>query len=134
MIEKQLDKVSQIVFEVTDKRNLNCRYCAYGELYANYDERETSFMDFDTAKSVLDYFISRWNDNPYKSKEQHVFISFYGGESLLGRMFIKEVVAYVEDNFPSFVKYTFSMRTNAVLLNKYMEYLVGKFLIIIVII
>lgn len=125
-VAKQLNKVSQIVFEVTDKCNLNCRYCAYGELYANYDERESSFMDFDTAKSVLDYFIGRWNDSPYKNKEQHVFVSFYGGEPLLGGAFIKEVVAYVEDNFPSFVKYTFSMTTNAMLLNKYMDYLVDK--------
>ena len=30
----------QLVFEVTDACNLKCKYCAYGELYNDYDKRE----------------------------------------------------------------------------------------------
>lgn len=32
-IKKQLANIKQIVFEITDACNLNCKYCSYGELY-----------------------------------------------------------------------------------------------------
>lgn len=38
-IKRNLINLSQIVLEVTDLCNLNCKYCAYGDLYKGYDPR-----------------------------------------------------------------------------------------------
>ncbi len=35
-IKQNLIILSQLVFEVTDYCNLNCKYCGYGELYQGY--------------------------------------------------------------------------------------------------
>lgn len=50
-------------------------------------------------------------------------MSFYGGEPLLKFDFIKEVVDYSKTNWP-IQSFEYRMTTNAVLLNKYMNYLV----------
>lgn len=125
MVDKQLDNISQIVFEVTDGCNLKCKYCAYGELYANYDKREDSFMSFKSAKLIIDYFVDRWNKSR-SNDPRMIYVSFYGGEPLLNMQLIQQVVKYVEDVFPSNIKYVFTMTTNAVLLNRHIDYLVDK--------
>lgn len=38
-VKHNLINLSQLVFEVTDDCNLNCYYCAYGDLYNGYDIR-----------------------------------------------------------------------------------------------
>lgn len=38
-LKEQIFNTHQIVFEVTDRCNLRCHYCGYGELYDNYDKR-----------------------------------------------------------------------------------------------
>jgi uncharacterized protein len=35
MIEKNLEKLYQLTFEVTDACNLNCKYCGYGDFYGS---------------------------------------------------------------------------------------------------
>lgn len=125
-VERALDDIHQIVFEVTNQCNLNCKYCAYGELYSNYDVRDNAYLSIEKGKKVLDYFISRWKQNPPRSYKREMYVSFYGGEPLLNMDFIKEMVAYVESNFPKEINYQFSMTSNAVLLQKNMDYLVAK--------
>jgi uncharacterized protein len=39
-----LANLPQIVFEVTDACNLKCKYCAYGEFYDDYDQREGKML------------------------------------------------------------------------------------------
>ena len=62
-----------------------------------------------------------------------MYISFYGGEPLLNFEFIKEIVEYVEQKMICKHRtFAFSMTTNAMLLNKYMDFLVKhKFHILI---
>jgi uncharacterized protein len=39
-IRLALANLPQLVFEVTDACNLQCKYCGYGEFYDDYDSRE----------------------------------------------------------------------------------------------
>ncbi len=125
-VESSLDDIHQIIFEVTNRCNLNCKYCGYGDLYSNYDVREDVDMSLEKGKKVLDFFIARWKLRPPRSYKREMYVSFYGGEPLLNMPFIKEMVAYVEANFPKEINFCFSLTTNAVLLQKNMDYLVEK--------
>jgi uncharacterized protein len=51
---------------------------------------------------------------------------FFGGEPLLNMEFIKQIVNYLEENPCSVRYFTFSMTTNSILLERYMDYLVEK--------
>ncbi|MCL1969258.1 MAG: 4Fe-4S cluster-binding domain-containing protein, partial [Bacteroidetes bacterium] len=78
------------------------------------------------AIKLLDYLVELWNSEQNVSSNRNVNVSFYGGEPLLNMEFIKQVVAYLEEaNCPS-RHFIFSMTTNAILLERYMDYLVEK--------
>jgi len=116
----------QIVFEVTDLCNLNCTYCCYGKLYDGYDKREGKRMSFDDVKTILDYLIKIWKENYVPGLTHPLTIGFYGGEPLLNMPLIKKIVAYLENTKKTGKKFFFNMTTNALLLDKYMDYLVEK--------
>lgn len=120
-----LANLPQLVFEVTDACNLKCKYCAYGELYNDYDERENKMMSVSQAIRLIEFLNQYWVSERNTSAKSFMYISFYGGEPLMNFNFIKEVVEYVEKrlNCPR-RKFLFSMTTNAILLHKYMDYLV----------
>jgi uncharacterized protein len=124
-IEEALLNLKQITFEVTDACNLKCKYCGYGDLYFGYDKREDNFLDFDKVKTLLDYLVELWKNKKTISQTPKTYISFYGGEPLLNMDLIKQTVSYVE-NLNINRNFIFSMTTNAVLLDKYMDYLVEK--------
>lgn len=44
-----------LAFVVTDKYNLRCRYCAYGDIYVDYDARIDENLSSYKAKQVLNY-------------------------------------------------------------------------------
>ena len=121
-----LQRLSHIVFEVTDKCNLNCKYCAFSELYRKYDKREGTNILFTSAKLIIDYLFELWKNGCVEGSNHEVTISFYGGEPLMNVRFIKQVIEYVEGLEKIGVIYIYSMTTNAMLLNKYMDYLVEK--------
>ena len=124
-IKHQLSNLRQLTFEVTDACNLSCKYCAYGELYSDYDRRENKKMSFSVATQLIDYLIALWNSEQNYSAGRNVYISFYGGEPLLNMPFIKSVVDYVEKMDCRHRRFTFSMTTNALTLDKYVDYLVA---------
>lgn len=130
---KNIANLSQLVFEVTDACNLNCRYCAYGEFYDNYDLREKKKLSVQKAKKLIDYLNKFWTSNYNLSSNSIMYISFYGGEPLLNFKFIEEIVSYVKNiQKHSSRNFIFSMTTNAILLNQYIDYLVeNKFHILI---
>jgi uncharacterized protein len=122
----ELANTNQVTFEVTDTCNLNCRYCGYGEFYDNYDQRSNKKMGFVIAVRMLDYLANLWKTEINTSQKKNVYISFYGGEPLLNMEFIKKVVDYVEHiDCPTRI-FTFSMTSNAILLNRHMDYLAEK--------
>ncbi len=126
LINYQLANLSQLVFEVTDACNLNCKYCGFGEFYGNYEVREDKNLSIEKALTLIDYLVGFWNTTQNASARRNVYISFYGGEPLLNMPFIKAIVSHVEKLDCKHRFFTFSMTTNALLLSKNMDYLVEK--------
>ena len=48
-----------ITFEVTERCNLNCKYCAYGENFEWFDKRGNKDLSFNKVKVLLDYFLKQ---------------------------------------------------------------------------
>lgn len=123
-ITYQLSNLKQLTFEVTDACNLNCQYCAYGELYSDYDKREDKRFNLSAAIKLIDYLAPFWNSRQNVSTNHSIYISFYGGEPLLNMPFIKSVVKYIKGLHCPRIDFLFSMTTNALLLERNMDYLV----------
>lgn len=125
-IEYNLQHLPQIIFEVTDACNLRCKYCAYADLYDGYDKRENQKLPFHKARLILDYLHEVWRKNYAKDITNPFTVGFYGGEPLLNIPFIKQVMEYVECLEQTGKKIHYSMTTNAMLLDKYMDLLAEK--------
>jgi uncharacterized protein len=123
-IKNQLANLRQVTFEVTDACNLKCEYCGYGKFYGDFDKRTDKFLSFSAAKGLLDYLFEFWNSNLNTSSNKLTYISFYGGEPLLNMDFIKKVVHYIKENNHTQNRFVFSLTTNALLLNKHIEFFV----------
>lgn len=115
----------QLVFEVTDACNLKCKYCAYGDLYYGYDERDNSFLRISKGKAIIDYLNTFWEENTTSTITPLTYISFYGGEPLMNMEFIKGIVDYIETRITN-RNIVYSMTTNGLLLDKHIDYLVKK--------
>lgn len=123
MIRKELENLQVLTFVVTDKCNLKCRYCAYGEMYCGYDAREDGDLTFDKAKQVLDYLFNIWIKAKALSAKRTVTIGFYGGEPLMNFELIKQIVDYVDEHTFPHIEFQYNMTTNAMLLDKYQDFL-----------
>ena len=119
-----LSNVRQVVFEVTDNCNLKCKYCAFGEYYENYDKREKKKLSIVKAKTLLNYLARYWQSPLNTSHHVEITLSFYGGEPLLNIDFIKEIVRYSKKLETPHNTFNFTMTTNALLLDRYMDFLV----------
>ena len=110
----------QVVFEVTEKCNLTCKYCVYGSYYTGFDERVNKDLSFEFAKTLINYILT----NREGPTPQSITISFYGGEPLIKMNFIKEVVKFSKSLTTKSQDLNFTMTTNGTLINKHIEYLV----------
>ena len=119
----KLSNLRQVLFEVTDGCNLNCKYCGYGELYGNYDNRTNKNLDFGTAKALIDYLWEYWCSDFNLSFNNSIVIGFYGGEPLLNTKLIRQIITYIGSRNTSGIRFQFNMTTNGILLNKYMDFL-----------
>ncbi len=126
VVKYNLIHLKQLVFEVTDACNLKCKYCGYADFYQGFDERQGIMLPFRKARLIIDYLHKLWKENFVEGTSFPVSISFYGGEPLLNMSFIKEVIAYLESLEFVGKKIFFNMTTNAMLLDKFMDYLVDK--------
>ena len=118
--------LKQLIFEVTDACNLRCKYCGYADLYEGYDERENLKFPFLHAKLIIDYLYAYWKKAFYQGIRRPVLISFYGGEPLLNMPFVQQVIAYIESLPESGILFRYGMTTNAMLLDRHMDFLVAK--------
>ena len=124
-ILNNLANLPQLVFEVTDACNLKCKYCAFGEFYNDFDKRENKMFSVSAAKRLIDYLNQYWESERNTSAQSYMYISFYGGEPLMNFNFIREIVEYVEKFLNCSRKtFRFSLTTNAILLHRYIDYLV----------
>jgi uncharacterized protein len=83
-------------------------------------------LSFEKAKLIIDYLFDLWKEHHCRGVHNPVSIGFYGGEPLLNMPLIKQVVDYIEKKGDIGKKFFFSMTTNAMLLDKYMDYLAEK--------
>lgn len=125
-IKNHLGNLKQFVIEVTDDCNLACRYCGYRELYQNYDVRVGKLQSFKRVRILLDYLSDIWKSSHNLSYKNTITIGFYGGEPLLGMNLIKQTIAYIEELKIENIDFQYNMTTNAVLLDKFMDYLSEK--------
>lgn len=123
-IEKTLANMRQITFEVIDFCNIDCEYCAYSSLYNDYDERVGKKLDFTLVKNLLDFLLEKWNSNLNTSIDKNIYISFYGGEPLTNVALIKKTVNYVKSLNAKKNRFTFTMTTNAIMLERHIEFFV----------
>lgn len=119
-----LANVQQLTLEVTDACNLECAYCGYGKFYQDYDRRENKFMDPAAAKTLIDYILELADSPLNYSHQRAISLGFYGGEPLLNFPLIREMVDYVGQLKPRHNYFTFSMTSNGLLLERYMDFLV----------
>jgi uncharacterized protein len=123
-VYEQLSNIGHIVFEVTDACNLQCTYCAYRELYTNYDKRENQYADPSKARILIDFIIEKLQTPSNKSPHKKVMIGFYGGEPLLNMDFIMDIVSYTKQRETEYITFKYMMTTNGVLLKKHLEFFV----------
>lgn len=124
IIDYNLTNLRQILFEVTDSCNLKCKYCGYGELYNGYDKRQNKKMKLKQILPLFDYLEKKWERSFDISYCKPIIISFYGGEPLMNMNFIKDVVKYIKGRQVRNRLFYFSMTTNAMILDKHIDFLV----------
>ena len=126
-IAEYLANTPQITFEITERCNLSCVYCGYGKLYSNRGIRKGRDLELSKAVAFLQYIRDLWDTGYNTQGNSNLVVSFYGGEPLLNMVFIQKIIEYIETNMQDYGKtFIYSMTTNAILLPKYMDYLVNK--------
>ncbi len=132
MVRTSLANMGKLTFEVTDACNLQCRYCGYGKLYDNYDRRENKRLSLNAAKRLFDYLSELWSSEHNMCVDKTINIGFYGGEPLLNMPFVKGMVEHIENKSIPERNFEYSMTTNAMLLDRYMNFLAdNKFRLLI---
>ena len=126
IVREQVINTKQITFEVTERCNINCKYCAYGDMYDYYDTKRSNKLKYEHAKKLIDYLNLLWKSNEYPSIDKDIALGFYGGEPLLNISLIKRIVDYIDSTKPSYVNIRYFMTTNGVLLEKHITYLTSK--------
>lgn len=127
-----LVNLRHLVFEVTTSCNLHCTYCGYGQFYNNRTHNNNINMLYTKAKLLLDYLFDLWKNNKNDYDIRDTIIGFYGGEPLLNFKFIESVVDYIEKHPIEGRHFGYTITTNAVLLDKYMDFFAkNKFFLVI---
>lgn len=122
VIKYYLSNQPQISFEVTEKCNLDCKYCTYGDFYEGHDPRKNRDITIDSAKKLINYIFNFCNSNYSGNSNNVINVTFYGGEPLLRFDFIKEIILYTKSIETDSIKFEFGMTTNATLLYKYIDF------------
>ena len=117
-VQDRIKELPMLIFELTEKCNLQCKYCIYGEMYTVFSSKKEE-MTFEISKSVIDYFVSL--SHPNRKNQQT--ISFYGGEPLLQFELIKKIVEYTQKI--DTISYLYTITTNGLLLGKYYKQLIN---------
>lgn len=125
-IKANLANLNQLLIEVTDSCNLQCKYCGYGNLYENHDKRNSKKQQFSNVKLLIDHLKKLWHSKYNTSYNKDITIGFYGGEPLLNMPLIKEIITYLESFTDIPVHFSYTMTTNSMLLDRYMDFLVEK--------
>ena len=127
IVKRCLTNTQQITFEVTERCNLTCHYCAYGSLYSEKRNSNCKDLRFETIVLFFKYMKQLWNTEYNDSFCRDLGVSFYGGEPLLNIDLIKNTISFIEIELDNVGRnFMFSMTTNGLLLKKHIDYLVEK--------
>lgn len=107
----------QLTLSITENCNLSCRYCCFSDIYPNTRNSSPRTMNFQTAKTALDYYASLLEEGKRVNPQRRPAIGFYGGEPLLNFKLIEKCVAYFEKTYPEFDT-LYAITTNGTLLDK----------------
>ena len=83
-------------------------------------------QSFQQVRILLDFLINEWNSQYNNSYKNNIYIGFYGGEPLLNFKLIHEVIEYLDSKCMNNIIFQYNMTTNAMLLDRYMDYLKEK--------
>lgn len=103
-------KCEQLIIELTGKCNLRCKYCIYGDHYADNRSFNSSDINFETAVKAIDYV--------YAHRSPDLFaVTFYGGEPLIN---FKTMRACIDYSLKKCIdcSLSFSFTTNLTLMTK----------------
>jgi uncharacterized protein len=102
-----------LVINLTNQCNLSCQYCyEFGEDKVATPDGKPKFMDWETAKSSVDYLIQT------SASRKTIHITFFGGETLMNFALLKRVVAYARgETEKTGQTIDFSLTTNGTLLS-----------------
>jgi len=125
-IEKSIYDTKRVIFEVTEKCNLNCVYCTFGELYNKNEKRikEKRNLKKEDAIKLLEYLYPAWKEREQAGLPQKIMFGFYGGEPLMNISLIEAIVQWAKEHTTNKLTFGFTVTTNGLLLNKYMDFLV----------
>lgn len=118
-ISQAINQSKSLVFETTEKCNLRCKYCIYGEFYGHYQTRRNKNMNFNIVQNLLNFRA----DNIKDKIKQEIEINFYGGEPLINKKLIEEIIGFLKQNFATKIRPKYRMTTNGMLLKKYVNIL-----------
>jgi len=109
------NKVNTLILKVVGFCNLACSYC-----YDYNEDRYKLKMSLETAKLVID---SVWDQTANDLK-----ILFHGGEPMLARELIVDLIEYTKiKNLPSGKRITYSIQTNGTLLDDEWANIIRKY-------
>ena len=64
VVKNNLIDLKNIVFEVTEKCNLRCKYCGLSErLYEKHSVRDQRDLTFKKVKLLIDHLANLWEEN-----------------------------------------------------------------------
>ncbi|MFH1916753.1 MAG: radical SAM protein [Nanoarchaeota archaeon] len=96
--------LESLILNITEKCNLDCTYCIYGDNYLGERTNTGKDMDPEVAKQAIDIYVG-------KSKSSVLLVGFYGGEPFLNMKLIREVIDYTKREHPE-KKFLFSLTSN----------------------
>jgi uncharacterized protein len=118
IIDDNIQRIKQLIFEVTEDCNLSCTYCTYSKFYVN-KERASREPNLAEISKTVTWFLSR-----RRNTSATLTVSFYGGEPLKNMKLIREVVSTLRSIPGNKVPFRFTMTSNGVYLKKNIDYLV----------
>lgn len=120
-----LYKINNIAFELTQKCNMRCVYCFYGDLYkhSEHTDRDKE-LNVEIAYIMIDAIFSQMASVKNNSIKKKIILGFYGGEPLLRFDLVEKIVDYSESHSNSDFYFSYSLTTNGILLRKYIDYMV----------
>ncbi|WP_163394048.1 radical SAM protein [Flavobacterium limi] len=108
-------RTTHLVVKVASRCNLNCTYCYMYNMGDDSYKSQPKFMSQQTVKSMLTRIKNHCNENNLTD----FLIIFHGGEPLLaGITFFKDFIKFVNEIIPSSIEMSYTMQSNAVLLDE----------------